>query len=196
MEIIVSGRYISRPTPTGGCTFRHCSCSRGASPKPKESRRCDANHLPLCPVIVLIDDFLAIFLRMLLDRNDSMEDQPTRFTYIEFVSRCQSATEGICKDTLSSKTPYSIYWSAGHVLRKIHHCTFQARKRVSKLAHQKIRFNPKNFWWPFLTKYLWIELNCNSSLFRSLARQSLLHKQPFITAHLKSSLHILCIIAR
>jgi len=40
-------------------------------------------------------------------------------------------------------------------------------------------------------------LNCNC-LFRPLAKQSLglLQKQPFITAHFKSSLHILCITAR
>jgi len=35
-----------------------------------------------------------------------------------------------------------------------------------------------------------------NSLLRPLDRQSLLHKQPFITAHFKSSLHILCITAR
>ena len=40
-------------------------------------------------------------------------------------------------------------------------------------------------------KYLSTLFNCNC-LFRPLVKQSLLQKQPFITAHFKSSLHIIC----
>src|SRR6218665_619664 len=40
-----------------------------------------------------------------------------------------------------------------------------------------------------------LHLNSESSLFISRNLKSLLHKQPFITAHFHSSVHILCITA-
>jgi len=55
-----------------------------------------------------------------------------------------------------------------HVLRKIHHCTFQSQKL--------------DFWTTFFTKkFLFIQPNFWITCFLSL------HKKPFITAHFESS---------
>jgi len=75
-------------------------------------------------------------------------------------------------------SPSAFRTRAEHVLRKIHCCTFRSQKLDS------------NFWTTFFTKkFLFFQPNFRMTFLS-------LHKQPFITAHFDSSLHILCITAR
>jgi len=97
-----------------------------------------------------------------------------------------------------------------HIFSKIFWTTFSTPK--------KFKFNSQNFWWPFFshrpqimvfmhskftndlfyTFYTWLYTlhtsrpNCTWVLF---LHGSSLQKQPFITAHFRSSLHIVCIAA-
>jgi len=62
-------------------------------------------------------------------------------------------------------------------------------KFLNNLLHKSCYLSKKIYEWPFFSHshqiFYWITYNC---LFPPLDRRSLLHKQPFITAHFNSSL--------